>query len=58
MRKFHEKFPTELDAHGVLQRVTLMTPENIHPNSFMYEPILGMSDGHLRKLFVDVRALA
>jgi len=58
VRKFHELFPTELDTHGVLQRVALMTPENIHLNSFMYEPILDMSDGHLRKLFVDVRALA
>lgn len=57
VRKFHELFPAERDAHGVLQRVALMTPENIHLNSFMYEPILDMSDGHLRKLFTDVGAL-
>lgn len=57
VRKFHELFPAERDTHGVLQRVALMTPENIHLNSFMYEPILDMSDGHLRKLFADVRAL-
>lgn len=30
-----------------------MTPENIHVNSFMYEPIIDMSDAHLRKLFSD-----
>ena len=35
-----------------------MTPENIHLNSFMYEPILDMSDQHLRKLFQEVQALA
>ena len=57
VRKFHELFPTELSTYNVLQRVALMTPENIHLNSFMYEPILDMSDSHLRKLFADVRAL-
>lgn len=57
VRKFHELFPAEIEAHAVLQRVALMTPENIHLNSFMYEPILDMSDGHLRRLFADARAL-
>jgi hypothetical protein len=42
---------------SVLDRVTTMTPENIHLNSFMYEPILDMSDEHLRKLYADVMAL-
>ena len=28
--------------------------ENIHLNSFMYEPIVDMSDDHLRKLYRDV----
>lgn len=41
----------------VLDRVVLMTPENIHLNAFMYEPILDMSDDHLRKLYADVTAL-
>lgn len=35
-----------------------MTPENIHLNSFMYEPILDMSDGNLRKLYGEVIMLA
>ena len=34
-----------------------MTPENIHVNSFMYEPIIDMSDDHLRKLFNDVQEI-
>jgi hypothetical protein len=38
----------------VLDAVVLMTPENIHVNSFMYEPIIDMSDVHLRKLYSDV----
>jgi hypothetical protein len=41
----------------VLDKVALMTPENIHLNSFMYEPILDMSDDHLRQLHNEVAAL-
>ena len=37
-----------------LKQVVLMTPENIHINSFMYEPILDMSNHHLKKLFKKV----
>lgn len=40
-----------------LEKVILMTPENIHLNAFMYEPILDMSDEHLRKLYIEVKAL-
>jgi hypothetical protein len=41
-----------------IEKVILMTPENIHLNSFMYEPILDMSDEHLRRLYQEVLALA
>ncbi|MDT0498560.1 hypothetical protein RM530_14510 [Algiphilus sp. W345] len=57
LKKFRELFGTELKTIKVLQRVALMTPENIHLNSFMYEPILDMSDGHLRRLYREVAAL-
>ncbi len=33
-----------------------MTPENIHLNAFMYEPIVDMSDHHLKKLYAEVEA--
>jgi ABC-type Mn2+/Zn2+ transport system ATPase subunit len=46
------------EAIDVLRKVMLMTPESIHLNSFMYEPILDMADDHLRKLYRRVRALA
>lgn len=39
------------------EQVNLMTPENIHINSFMYEPILDMSDEHLKRLYQDILAL-
>lgn len=58
LTKFRQLFPGEFVAIAVLQRVGLMTPENIHLNSFMYEPILDMSDEHLRKLYSDTLALA
>ena len=58
LKRFHMQFPGDAASIGVLQRVVLMTPENIHLNSFMYEPILDMSDGHLRKLYQAVQALA
>ena len=35
----------------------LMTPENIHLNAFMYEPILDMSDEHLKKLYGEISGL-
>jgi len=54
---FMKKFVGETENIQVLQRMALMTPENIHLNSFMYEPILDMSDEHLRKLYRDVLTL-
>jgi len=56
LERFKQLFNDEV-AIETIQRVILMTPENIHVNSFMYEPILDMSDEHLRKLYKDVLAL-
>ncbi|RUA06709.1 MAG: hypothetical protein DSY43_01340, partial [Gammaproteobacteria bacterium] len=41
-----------------LERVNLITPENIHLNSFMYEPILDMSSDELKKLYGDIKNMA
>lgn len=57
IRRFKKEFAGEKDAIKILDMVALMTPENIHINSFMYEPILDMSDDHLRKLYREVSAL-
>jgi glycine cleavage system regulatory protein len=56
LERFTQLFKDEV-AIKTIQRVILMTPENIHVNSFMYEPILDMSDEHLRILYEDVLAL-
>lgn len=55
--KYKNLFGGEAETINIIQRVVLMTPENIHLNSFMYEPILDMSDEHLRKLYQDVLGL-
>lgn len=39
----------------VLESVNIMTPENIHLNSFMYEPILDMDIVELKELYKKVR---
>lgn len=46
--------PAELGRIALFERVMLMTPESIHLNSFMYEPILDMSDHHLRTLYSEL----
>ena len=58
LKRYRNEFPAETANLGVIQRVLLMTPENIHLNSFMYEPILDMSDHHLRRLYSEVVAMA
>lgn len=55
--RFCNDFGDEQESIIALDQVNLMTPENIHLNSFMYEPILDMSAIHLYKLFNDVKAL-
>lgn len=55
--KYCELFSSEVAIINVLEKVNLMTPENIHLNSFMYEPILDMANNHLRQLYMDVSQL-
>jgi energy-coupling factor transporter ATP-binding protein EcfA2 len=57
LNEFKKRFSAESVSIKTIQRVILMTPENIHLNSFMYEPILDMSDDHLRQLYIDVLQL-
>lgn len=58
--KFKKQFlqdNTKSEIISLLEQVVIMTPENIHLNSFMYEPILDMSDWHLRKLYQNILRL-
>lgn len=57
IKRYKEDFPGERQIIQLLDQVNLMTPENIHLNSFMYEPILDLSAHHLKKLFAKVDVL-
>lgn len=48
---------TDLPTLSTLERVNLMTPENIHVNAFMYEPIIDISVLHLVTLYKDLKKL-
>jgi hypothetical protein len=45
------------DSIRILDKVNLMTPENIHMNAFMYEPLIDMSLNHLKDLHSEVESL-
>ena len=44
------KFSTS-PAISILDKVNMMTPENIHVNAFMFEPLIDMSVNHLKDLY-------
>lgn len=54
-KKYEEEFNNEKESIDILKKVNLITPENIHINSFMYEPILDMGDDELRGLYKIVK---
>lgn len=49
--------PNEKATIAVLDSVNLITPENIHINAFMYEPLIDMGEDELRALYTKVKAL-
>lgn len=56
IRRFRRDFPQD-GSDNLMEQVLLMTPENIHMNSFMFEPILDLSPLHLHDLYRGVKAL-
>ena len=44
----------DVNTLKVLNRVNLMTPEHIHINSFMFEPLVDMSMNHLISLYDEL----
>jgi energy-coupling factor transporter ATP-binding protein EcfA2 len=56
--KYFELFPSKEKNKALLDQVNLMTPENIHLNSFMYEPILDMSAHRLYQLYASIKQLS
>jgi len=54
---YKTEFPQNDDEHKLIERVNLLTAENIHINAFMYEPILDLSDKHLKDLYTEIKSL-
>jgi hypothetical protein len=57
VESYKKENPSKVNNIGILDRVNLMTAENIHINSFMYEPLMDLTDEHLKTLFNDVKTL-
>lgn len=54
--KYLSVYPNSVNKEYI-DKINLMTPENIHLNSFMYEPLIDMSVHHLTKLYNDVKIM-
>ena len=55
--KFYKQHTNDKISIMILERVNLMTPENIHVNAFMYEPLIDISDFHLIDLYKNIKSL-
>ncbi len=55
-QKFKECCPNDSNINTV-EEVNMMTPELIHLNSFMYEPLIDMSVNHLIRLYRKCKRL-
>lgn len=58
IRKYSKKENADTSILNIMNQVSLMTPENIHLNSFMFEPILDMSMHHLKSLYNELDAIS
>ena len=50
-------YPIDSETIKLIEQVNMITPENIHINSFMYEPLLDMSCEHLKNLYLELKKL-
>ena len=53
--KWYKKLVPDDANKYIIERVNIMTPEAIHINSFMFEPLIDMSIHHLIKLYDDCK---
>ena len=54
-KKYSELCSPSSEIQLLLKEVNMITPENIHLNSFMFEPLIDMSVWRLKKLYQDVK---
>lgn len=56
--KYFKNINSDKPTLTILDRVNLMTPENIHVNAFMFEPLIDISVFHLVDLYKKLKQLA
>lgn len=57
-QRFKDEFAGTKDNEiRILDKVNLVTPENIHINAFMFEPIIDLSLSHLVQLYNEIDSL-
>ena len=56
IQDFKDRFNNQTEEIALMKRINLITPSNIHINSFMYEPILDMGFGELKGLYQEVKS--
>ena len=54
-RKYHET--DKNDECLLMNKVLMLTSENIHMNNFMFEPLVDISIHHLKQLYNEVKGL-
>ena len=53
-----KNFSSNEEAIATIESVNLMTSDNIHLNSFMYEPIIDMAIDDLKRVYSDINNLS
>ena len=55
--KLYKKSGGDKEILKLINKVNLITPEHIHVNSFMFEPLVDMSINYLADLYRDISKL-
>lgn len=55
--EYKKHYPDDPNKY-IIEKVNMMTPEVIHVNSFMFEPLIDMSIYHLKKLYKDIKKIS
>lgn len=55
--EYKKLYPLNEKETDLLEQINMMTVENIHINSFMYEPIIDMSDNHLKDIYIYAKSM-
>lgn len=54
LQLYKDNYPNEIGKIKKMNEVVLISSENIHINSFMFEPLIDISIKTLRQLFIQI----